>query len=115
MRLVLSLALLFAGAQAALTAPDPCAKFSDADAYNNCLASFGPPAGDYKTTRPPPEEKPALNEQQGRSFGKSPGRKAARHTPTKTSTHGRLTEGPLSRGPVAHGRTRMEIMVPSAE
>ena len=56
MRLALAFALFFAGAQAASAAADPCAKFADADAYNNCLALSGPLAGDHKLARAPPEE-----------------------------------------------------------
>ena len=56
MRLALVFALFFAGAQAASAAADPCAKFSDADAYNDCLALSGPLAGDHKLARAPPEE-----------------------------------------------------------
>jgi hypothetical protein len=55
MRLALAFALYFAGAQAASAAADPCAKFSDADAYNNCLARSGPMADEHKVTRAAPE------------------------------------------------------------
>ena len=55
MRLALAFALFFAGAQAASAAADPCAKFSDADAYNNCLALSGPLAGDHKLSHAEPE------------------------------------------------------------
>jgi hypothetical protein len=57
MRLALAFSLFFAGAQAASAAADPCGKFSDADAYNNCLARSGPLAGEHNLTRAPPEEK----------------------------------------------------------
>jgi hypothetical protein len=56
MRLAMAFALLLAGARAASAAADPCGKFSDADAYNNCLASSGPLAGEHKLTRVPREE-----------------------------------------------------------
>jgi len=56
MRLALAFALFFVGAQAASAAADPCAKFSDADAYNNCLARSGPLAGEHKVTRAPQDE-----------------------------------------------------------
>jgi hypothetical protein len=57
MRLALAFVLFFAGAQAASAAADPCAKFLDADAYNNCLARSGPLAGEQNLTRALPEEK----------------------------------------------------------
>src|SRR5664279_3011484 len=56
MRLALAFALFFVGAQAASAAADPCAKFSDADAYNNGLARSGPLAGEHKVTRAPQDE-----------------------------------------------------------
>jgi hypothetical protein len=56
MRLALAFVLFFAGAQAASAAADPCAKFSDADAYNNCLALSGPLAGDHKFSHAGPEQ-----------------------------------------------------------
>jgi hypothetical protein len=55
MRLAIVFVLFFAGAQAASAAADPCAKFSDADAYNNCLARSGPLAGEHKVMHAPPE------------------------------------------------------------
>ena len=56
MRLAFAFLLFFAGAQAASAAADPCAKFSDADAYNNCLARSGPLAGEHKVIHAPPDE-----------------------------------------------------------
>jgi hypothetical protein len=57
MRLAFVFVLFFAGAQVALAAADPCAKFSDADAYNNCLARSGPLAGEHKVMHAPHDEK----------------------------------------------------------
>ncbi len=59
MRLALAFALFFAGAQAASAAADPCAKFSDADAYNNCLARSGPLAGEHKVIARPTGRNPS--------------------------------------------------------
>ncbi len=53
MRLVLALAFAFALASAAFAATDPCARFADADAYNNCLAGAGPVAKSNKLGRAP--------------------------------------------------------------
>jgi hypothetical protein len=56
MRLALAFVLFFAGAQAASSAADPCGQFSDADAYNNCLARSGPLAGEHKLSHAGPEQ-----------------------------------------------------------
>jgi hypothetical protein len=56
MRLAFAFVLFFAGAQAASAAADPCAKFSDADAYNNCLARSGPLAGEHKLSHAAPQQ-----------------------------------------------------------
>jgi hypothetical protein len=48
-----AVALLLGGAAVAGVAS--CEKIKDADAYNSCLASFGPAAGDHKITAPPAE------------------------------------------------------------
>ena len=55
MRLILAFVLFFAGAQTASAATDPCGKYSDADAYNNCLARSGPLAGEHKLSHAAPE------------------------------------------------------------
>jgi hypothetical protein len=99
MRFALVLLALFAGAPAASAAPDPCAKYSDADAYNNCLAGFGPVAAPHKVTRAPVEEPRARDE-------------APRATPRHSSAKPRAPDGPHPR-PVAHGRMRIEFLVPS--
>ena len=56
MRLALVFALFFAGAQTASAATDPCGKYSDADAYNNCLARSGPLAGEHKLSHAAPDQ-----------------------------------------------------------
>ena len=56
-----AMALCLAFARAALFAPaalaagiDSCEKIKDADAYNACLANYGPAVGDHKFTPAPP-------------------------------------------------------------
>jgi hypothetical protein len=56
MRFSLALLLVFALARVASAAPDPCAKFADADAYNNCLAGAGPVARSHKLGRAPEQD-----------------------------------------------------------
>jgi hypothetical protein len=56
-RLLLALALLAAVARpVAAAGADDCEKIKDADAYNACLASFGPAVGSHPATQAPPDE-----------------------------------------------------------
>jgi hypothetical protein len=113
---MLAFVLMIAGAQAASAGSDPCAKFSDADAYNNCLAGFGPVAGQHELSRAPPDE--VRPDAHGRAAGrKSAGRKSApqaRRQQSRGRTNSDAASGPVAR-PLPHGRMRLEIMVPSRE
>jgi membrane-bound lytic murein transglycosylase B len=108
MRALLAVALFFAGAQAASAASDPCAKFADADAYNNCLAGFGPAAGSHELSRAPPDD--VRTGAHGRPAARKAGAQARRPPPRERARSD--ATGPVSHR-VSHGRTRMEIMVPS--
>jgi hypothetical protein len=96
MRQLLVLILLCASAQNALAAKDPCDKFKDADAYNNCLAGFGPAAGPHKSTRAPDAEEQAAPAHHARSY-------RARH-----SAGGGLPPG-FVRKSARKGRVRVEF------
>jgi hypothetical protein len=95
----LALALLAAVAAsfAARAGVESCEKIKDADAYNNCLASYGPAAGAHPTIRSP---------ERADSFprGRRKAEPSARTTAPKQGP--RVTRK-------AHGRMRMEILVPS--
>jgi hypothetical protein len=97
MRVVLSILLLLAGAQTALAGMDACEKIKDADAYNACLASFGPAAGEHEVTRaPPPDEPQARASARGADKAKGASRREPR--PERK----------------ANGRVRLEFMVPAS-
>ena len=100
MRHILALLTLLAFPQAARAGVDPCEKFKDADAYNNCLASHGPAVGEHRITRAP----------EGEDFS----RPARRSLKAKAATK---DKAPAPQGPQvtrkAHGRVRIEILVPS--
>ena len=53
MRLVAAFLLLLVGSVGAGAASDPCAKYSDADDYNYCLAAAGPVAR-HRASSPAP-------------------------------------------------------------
>lgn len=103
----LGVLIVLAAASGAAAGVDPCAKFVDADAYNNCLAGFGPAAGPARSMRAPPDDKAPRQ--------KRPGARA------KGPPQARKLEGPQAKpaGPKAKpaggGRVRMEIMVPSGD
>ena len=101
MRVILAILLLFAGASSALAGSESCEKIKDADAYNACLASFGPAAGEHQTTRaPPPDEKPSA----------APARGARRH-----ADGSRVASRPeLRPARKSNGRVRLEFMVPAS-
>lgn len=96
MRVALAFLLLFARAHAALAGVESCEKLKDADAYNNCLASFGPVAGEKKLTHPP------LAEHLTR---RAPRHAAREQAPPPPEAH-------VSRK--ANGRVRLEFLVPSS-
>ncbi|MGO9391079.1 hypothetical protein [Rhodoblastus sp.] len=100
MRFILALLTLVAGPQAALAAADPCEKFKDADAYNSCLASYGPAVGEHRIMRAPEREdfsRPARQSLKAKAAAKA--------------------QSPETQGPhvtrKANGRVRIEILVPS--
>jgi hypothetical protein len=78
---------------------DSCEKIKDADAYNSCLASYGPAVGEHRFTRAPAPEsepEPPRPGQRKAAAGKSRARKTvveAAHTPKRQ----------------ANGRVRIEI------
>jgi len=82
--------LLLVLASAAMAGIEGCEKIKDPDAYNSCLASFGPSVGAHKFTAEPGAERPAP--QPGRRAGAKP-RPGARHEPRRR----------------ANGRVRIEI------
>jgi hypothetical protein len=91
---------MLAAAPEAAAGEDPCARFADADAYNNCLAGFGPVAAPAKAARGPAEE------------GASPKALAPKfHSPQAKKPQ--APSGPQAK-PAGRGRMRMEFMVPSA-
>ena len=96
LRLALALLALVAASSAARAGVDACEKIKDADAYNACLASFGPAAGAHPTIRAPERE----------DFGRSRGAEPLART-----------KPPAKQGPEvtrkANGRMRVEIFVPS--
>jgi hypothetical protein len=94
MRILFVLLLLCASAQKTLAAKDPCDKFSDADAYNNCLAGFGPAAGHKAYSKAPPDERVQLRSRQ-RALAKS------------------RPDEPIAK-PAGKGRVRLELMVPAS-
>ncbi|WP_294533154.1 hypothetical protein [uncultured Rhodoblastus sp.] len=100
MKLRLALALLgtIVASSPALAGVDSCEKIKDADAYNACLASYGPAAGAHPTIRAP-----------DRADVLRPRRKGAKPEARTTA--------PPNHGPQitrkANGRVRMEILVPS--
>ena len=97
MRFVLAFLIIFAGVQAAFAAADPCAKYSDADAYNNCLAGSGPVAKSHKLgpAPPPGAARPARAKRQARG--------ARRSVATSRATQERA-------GHRRNGRVRVEIL-----
>jgi hypothetical protein len=80
---------------------ESCEKIRDADAYNACLASYGPAAGAHPTLRAPEREI---------SFPRG------RHKAEPAADPAKI-KAPAKQGPQvtrkANGRVRMEIMVPS--
>ncbi len=99
MRIALVALLLLAGAEQALAAKDPCEKFRDADAYNNCLAGFGPVAGSHKLTQPPPAE----------NFSHAGRKRSARPKPPVKQEAPAPREAKVTHK--ANGRVRIELLV----
>jgi hypothetical protein len=97
----LALLALIAASPEAWAGVDSCEKIKDADAYNACLASYGPAAGAHPTIRAPERED---------SFPRG------RHK-AEPSANSVRTRTPAKPGPQvtrkANGRLRMEILVPS--
>ena len=97
LRLALALLVLIAVSPAAGAGVESCEKIKDADAYNNCLASYGPTAGAHPTTGAP---------ERADSFPR--GRRKAEPSARTTAPK----QGPqVTRK--SNGRMRMEILVPS--
>ncbi|MCI4678251.1 hypothetical protein K9U39_15585 [Rhodoblastus acidophilus] len=109
------LVLLLVGAPAAASA-DSCAKFKDADAYNNCLAASGPlfhqghftkapPAVGAKASPPDGAGAPSADNASNAKVWRGRRRPAA--SPGK---HRRRHAAPRKHGRQAtHGRVRIEI------
>ncbi len=118
MRLTLSILLLLAGAQAALAGIESCEKIKDADAYNACLATYGPAVKEHGGKQAPPSDdepqaqEPGSKEPQTRQLAPSeePARGGRRH-------HGRgarhVSRQETRSAHRTRGRVRMELMVPS--
>jgi hypothetical protein len=100
MRHVLALLMLVASAQAAMAGVESCEKIKDADAYNNCLASFGPAVGEHRVIRAPE------GEDVSRPAHPSVRPKAAAREKTPAARETKVTRKP-------NGRVRIEILVPS--
>jgi hypothetical protein len=83
------LAAALAGAASASAGIDDCEKIKEPDAYNRCLASFGPARG--ARAKPAPGEKGANPEHVGRRYSQPSrsGRMRATFRP-KTSADGRV-------------------------
>lgn len=96
-RFALALLALIAVSPAARAGVESCEKIKDADAYNNCLASYGPPAGGRPTIRTPEREDVA--HPGGRGSEPSKAKAPAKQGPQVTRK--------------SNGRMRMEILVPS--
>ena len=98
LRLALALLAILAASPAARAGVESCEKIKDADAYNHCLASYGPAAGAHPILRAPEREDLARS---SRRRGE-PSAKA---------------KAPPPQGPQVtrktNGRMRMEILGPS--
>jgi hypothetical protein len=99
-RAAMAMACLLAVAPGAGAAGiESCEKIKDADAYNSCLASYGPAVGEHKVTRAPApdsEAEPPHSGQRKAAAGRSRARKTveeAAHAPKRQ----------------ANGRVRIEI------
>ncbi|HUO54617.1 MAG TPA: hypothetical protein VMU18_07745 [Rhodoblastus sp.] len=100
----MALVALFAGAPAALAASaDPCAKFKEADAYNNCLARSGPLFHEGHFSRPPPAADGA-EAVSARDAPKAEVRRGKRRRDAGPSRRHRRHSASGS-----HGRVRLEI------
>jgi hypothetical protein len=95
LRLALALLVTIAASSPALAGVEACEKIKDADAYNACLASYGPAAGAHKVVRAP--------ERADFSRTRRPGAARAQ-MPTNHEPQVRR---------MANGRARIEILVPS--
>jgi hypothetical protein len=98
--------VLFPASGASAAGIESCEKIKDADAYNNCLASFGPAFGEHRFTRAPPpaaetEAEPPRPGQR-KAAGANRARKAA---PAAAQAE---KQGPKPKRQ-ANGRVRIEI------
>jgi hypothetical protein len=103
MRFFLPSLLLLASAPAAWAATDPCAKYTDADAYNYCLAGFGPTAGHRTFSKAPPQAEEAA--EPPRRASRSSHHFAAPSTPAR-----RLPSGMIQKA-APKGRVHFQIIV----
>lgn len=102
-RTVLAAGLLLALAGVACAAPQSigdCEKIADADAYNRCLAAFGPAMRPQKFTNVPSGATNTAQVEEPRVS--SGGRGRGRHASRRDRGHGASSR---------HGRSRMEINV----
>jgi hypothetical protein len=101
---VLVLALASGAAFAAPRSIGDCESIKQADAYNNCLASFGPVAHVGGPATPPPADESAANTQGNSRRAWTRSRRGARHAHGSTSRRDgmRVTRG-------KNGRVRTEI------
>ena len=98
LRLALALLAVLAASPAAGAGVESCEKIKDADAYNHCLASYGPAAGAHPTIGAPERADSVPRDR--------------RKADPSASTTAAPKPGPqVTRK--ANGRMRMEILVPS--
>lgn len=101
---VASACVLFSAAGAWAAGIETCEKIKDADAYNSCLASYGPAVGEHRFTRAPAAEneaEPLRGGERKAGAGKSRAGKAVAGKPVAEATHSPKRQ--------ANGRVRIEI------
>lgn len=99
MRVIAALLLFLAGANnPGVAETDPCAKYTDADAYNYCLAASGPVAR-HRAYSSAPERAPSP-ELRRHSRSAPAARVSARHFPPG-----------MIQKPAPNGRVRFQIML----
>jgi hypothetical protein len=100
MRILFVLLLVAASAQGALAAKDPCDRYTDADAYNNCLAGFGPAAGRKTYSKATAHERAAPRTRR---------RALAKNHADDPAGQSLLVK------PAREGRVRLELMIPAGQ
>ncbi|WP_296711400.1 hypothetical protein [Rhodoblastus sp.] len=105
LRVAVALACALVSAPRGWTAGiESCEKIKDADAYNSCLASYGPAVGEHRFTRAPAAENEAEPLRRGEhkaGAGKIRASKSRASKPVAEAAHGPKRQ--------ANGRVRIEI------